>query len=298
MEQISFYVDTLKSKIDKAIERIKCFENKALEYDSEGYYLAYSGGKDSDVILKLAELSKVKFKAYYNLTTVDPPELVKKIKNDKRITIVYPKMSMWDLIVKKRMPPTRLVRYCCQELKEHGGDGMLVITGVRWSESAKRKNNRSVIEINAMKSYVNRVNDNEKGRKLIENCKMRSKHVLNPIIDWTEKDVWDFIKLYNIDYCKLYDEGFKRLGCIGCPMAGKKGMVKEFSRYPKYKKIYIKTFQRMIDKRVYDGFETDWKTGEEVFNWWVYGDDKAKERQYLKMIYENQMSIFDLKSHI
>jgi phosphoadenosine phosphosulfate reductase len=291
MQQVSFYIDTLKDKVKKAIERIKIFEQSALSYCNDGYYLAYSGGKDSDVILKLTEMAGVEFKAYYNLTTVDPPELVRRVKRDTRIKISYPGTTMWKLIVKKKMPPTRIVRYCCSELKERGGDGKFVITGVRWQESDKRRKNRSTIELNSYRKYTNKLNDNTEARKMIEKCEMRSKHILNPVIDWSFDDIWNFINEYAIDYCELYDEGFKRLGCIGCPMQGK-NVIRGFERYPKYKDMYINAFTKMIKKRIDDGLKTEWETGEEVFNWWVNSDERAKEKKITKLIYENQVSIF------
>ena len=117
----------------KAIERLKAFEPQ------DGYYLAYSGGKDSDCIKILAQLAGVKFEAVHNLTTVDAPETVEYIKAQSDVRIDYPHTSMWELIVKKKFPPTRLIRYCCQELKEKGGQGKVTITGVRWAESSQRK---------------------------------------------------------------------------------------------------------------------------------------------------------------
>ena len=288
MKQVSFIsYSSLDQKIETAIERIKCFENKAIEYNPAGYYLAYSGGKDSDVILKLTELSGVKFHAHYNLTTVDPPELVRRVKMDKRINIEKPKYTMWQLIKKKKYPPTRIARYCCEYLKEKGGNGQFVITGIRWQESPKRKNRRASIELNAMKSYVNLINDNTKGRRMIENCKMRSKHILNPIIEWSTNDIWEFIKKYKIDYCKIYDEGFTRLGCIGCPLAGHFNMKREFKRYPKYKEMYIRAFDEMIKLRVEKGLKTDWKNGQEVFDWWI---TPTKQKN---IIMKNQINFFE-----
>jgi phosphoadenosine phosphosulfate reductase len=283
----------LQEKIHISIERLKAFEKIALQTSEEGFYLAYSGGKDSDVILKLAEMSGVKFKAYYSLTTVDPPEVVEKIKADKRITIVKPKTTMWKLIIKKKYPPTRLARYCCQELKENGGDGRFVVTGVRWAESNKRKNNRSVIETNAYRKYCNKVNDNHEGLQLLEICSMRSKHILNPIVDWTDEDVWTFIRQEKVNYCKLYDGGFKRIGCIGCPLGAQKNQLKELENYPKYKEQYIRTFQKMLEARKKSGLKTEWNTGEEVFHWWVYSSEKTKEKKFNKAIYENQINMFD-----
>jgi len=261
-----------KDKVEVAIDRIKMFEPE------EGYYLAFSGGKDSVTIKTLADMAGVKYDAHYNHTTVDPPELVRFIRKFDDVEIHYPEKSMWQLIVEKRMPPTRLVRYCCDALKEGGGIGRFVITGVRWSESSRRKNTRNAVEFdvygsqskeakNRRKLFLN--SDNDTRRKMIENCQIKGKHILNPIIDWTDEDVWEFIKKYKLPYCSLYDEGFKRLGCIGCPMSGRKGREKDFERWPKYKKNYIKAFDRMNKARKEDGLRTYFETGEEVFNWWL-----------------------------
>jgi len=137
LHQLSF---NGKDKLQIAIDRIKTFEPK------EGYYLAFSGGKDSVVVKALCDMAGVKYDAHYNLTSVDPPELVQFIKTFPDVVIEKPRYSdgtqitMWNLIPKKKMPPTRLVRYCCERLKEGGGEGRFKITGVRQAESTKRKN--------------------------------------------------------------------------------------------------------------------------------------------------------------
>ena len=111
-----------KTKLENSIELLKQFEPE------EGYYLAFSGGKDSCVIKELANMAKVKYDAHYSITTVDPPELTKFIKKyHPDVQRHAPKINMWDLIAKKKMPPTRIVRYCCSELKEEGGIGRLFL---------------------------------------------------------------------------------------------------------------------------------------------------------------------------
>ncbi len=136
-----------KDKVQVAIERLQTFE------PPEGYYLAFSGGKDSVVIKALADMAGVKYDAHYNLTSVDPPELVQFIKTFDDVQIEIPKdkegkrITMWNLIPKKKMPPTQLIRYCCKELKEYGGKGRMTITGVRWAESSNRKNNQGEITV-------------------------------------------------------------------------------------------------------------------------------------------------------
>lgn len=261
----------VRDKVKIAIDRLQAFE------PPEGYYLAFSGGKDSQCIYHLAKEAGVKFDAHYNLTTADPPELVWFIKkNYPDVSRDRPKETMWQLIPRKLMPPTRLARYCCQELKEGGGEGRIVVTGVRWAESVRRKQTRGIAEVLGKSKKTNYIllNDNEQERMMFENCTKKGKRIVNPIIDWEDEDVWEYIHTRNIEYCKLYDEGFKRLGCIGCPMAGKDGMLHQFERWPKFKQAYMRAFQRMLDTRKTKGLENNWETPEDVFNWWVYGQNR------------------------
>lgn len=259
----------IEYRIKTAINRLKAFEPE------EGYYLAFSGGKDSQCIYRLAKEAGVKFDAHYNLTTVDPPELVYFIReNYPDVIIDKPEMSMWRLIIKNNGPPTRLQRWCCRELKEHGGEGRICVTGVRWAESTRRKANRAAFEVLESKkrgSYL--FNDNDEGRRMFENCMQKGKRVVNPIIDWEDADVWEYIHSRGLKYCKLYDEGFTRLGCIGCPMAGK-NRINEFKRWPKYKAQYIRTFDKVVKNRKAKGMKCTWETAEDVMNWWIYGSDK------------------------
>jgi len=271
----------IKSKLDIAIQRYKTFEPE------EGYYLAFSGGKDSIVIYEIAKMSGVKFDAHYNWTTVDPPELLYFIKkNYPEVTIHKPELSMWQLIEKKMIPPTRIARYCCSELKEKGGIGRFVVTGVRHAESSARSKRKDVEydaygsqskKAKADREKFNLMNDNDEKRRMIEHCQIKGKNILNPIIDWEDKEVWQFIKSNNLKYCGLYDEGWSRIGCIGCPMAKKREKIKEFKRYPKHYINYIKAFDRMIKQRHLKERETQWKNGEEVMKWWLELSDREFE---------------------
>lgn len=280
----------LGKKVATAIERFKAFE------PAEGYYLAFSGGKDSVVIKALADMAGVKCDAHYNLTSVDPPELVHFIKEKHAdVAIDVPRyedgkqITMWNLIPKKLMPPTRIVRYCCSELKERGGEGRMTVTGVRWAESSRRANNSGAISIwkpgkelvskaDELGGFVNKDggvilnNDNDETRKLVESCYKKRKTVLNPIVDWTDDELWQFITDECVDYCGLYDEGFERLGCVGCPMAGKHGREKEFLRWPTYKKAYIRAYDKMLVERKKRGKQDEWISGVDVFNWWMEYD--------------------------
>jgi phosphoadenosine phosphosulfate reductase len=253
-------------KVKVAIQRLQSFE------PSDGYWLAFSGGKDSCVIKELANMAGVKYEAHYSLTTVDPPELVWFIK-DKHpdVTIDHPELTMWQLIVKKGTPPLRMSRYCCSELKESRGENRVVITGVRWAESVRRKANREMVEIGKAGGIIYN-DDNDEARKSVEQCYRTQKTIINPIIDWLDVDVWEFIRKFDIAYCSLYDEGRKRIGCIGCPMNSKVHL--DFERWPTYKRAYIRAFDNMIKHRMETGKKTIlWKTGQECFDWWVHWNE-------------------------
>lgn len=257
-------------KVQTAIKRLQMFEPK------DGYYLAFSGGKDSVVIKALADMAKVKYDAHYSVTTVDPPELVKFIR-DMYPDVIFEKaryedgsqITMWNLIPKKKMPPTRLVRYCCQVLKETGGEGRFKITGVRKAESSKRAK-RGGLELSDHKTTARESFDPDNPQQgMTHICQTKAQRILNPIIDWTDDDVWEFIKKYNIPYCNLYDKGFKRLGCVGCPMSA--NQKNELERYSAIKKAYLSAFKKMIEIRKNDGLKTEWETAEEVMEWWING---------------------------
>ncbi len=264
LEQLNIYG---KTKLEMSIERFRTFE------PPEGYYLAFSGGKDSCVIKALADMAGVKYDAHYNHTSVDPPELIRFIKDcHPDVAIEYPRdkdgkrITMWNLIPKKKMPPTRLVRYCCKELKEGGGGGRFTVTGVRWAESTKRAQNRAGLEIGKGKKRRELYDpDNPPDEVMMRTCPTKGMHILNPIIDWTEAEVWEFIRKYDVPYCTLYDEGFKRIGCIGCPMSTHH-QEEELERYPKFKRNYLSAFSRMLESL---DDKTTWKTPEDVMRWWL-----------------------------
>ncbi len=223
----------------------------------EGYYLAFSGGKDSIVIFDLAVKSNVKFDAHYHFTTVDPPELVKFIK-DNYPDVIWerPKKSMFKLIEGRGFPPTRQIRYCCSELKEYGGKHRTVITGVRREESTGRAE-RPIFH---------------------KDDRTTDKYMLNPIVDWKTKTVWDYIKQNNLKYCSLYDEGFDRLGCIMCPLQGSAQMIKEAERWPKFYRAYLRAFERgLIRAKERGKFVTG--TAEDMMKWWIHAEKNACAEQ-------------------
>lgn len=279
----------MKEKERKAIEALKMFEP-----EDEPYYLCYSGGKDSDVIRILAQLAGVKHEIHHNLTTVDAPETIQYIKSIPNVIIDKARWedgshkTMWNLIPKKGMPPLRIMRYCCSELKEQGGKGRLKITGVRAAESKNRADNGGDIKIigkpaTTQKYLVeNDINfqltnkggvvlnfDNADSRRAVEHCFRTTSTMVNPILSWEEDDVWEFLHHYGCEANPLYQCDKKRIGCIGCPMQNKKGMRKDFQRYPKYYYNYVRAFDRLVKVLTETGRAPRWQNGEEVMRWWV-----------------------------
>lgn len=276
----------MSDKVDIAVKRLREAAEMSQALYDKPLLVTYSGGKDSDTVLRLAQIAKIPFEVQHSHTTADAPETVYHVRDKFRelelagikCEIDYhtqpdgTRTTMWNLIPKKLIPPTRLVRYCCAELKEGGGKDRMITTGVRWDESTARKS-RGALEIISKRReksiFLN--NDNDEDRRLFETCTMKGKRVANPIIDWETSDVMDFLTGEKVKLCSLYSEGWKRVGCIGCPMAGKHRYA-EFARYPTYKKAYIRAFDKMMEMRrlrgMPRGVEMD-ETGVDVFHWWM-----------------------------
>ena len=266
----SDYPVTFESKIRKAVETLQHYEELALEFDSEvGYNLCFSGGKDSVVIMELAKMAGVKFAAHYNVTGIDPPELVRFIKEEHPdVKFNRAPRPFFKTLVESKGIPTRKLRWCCAIYKEQGGSDKVKILGVRAAESTSRKEHWRILT---------------PWKKGGRNGTETSGWCVAPILHWSDKDVWKFIKDKGIPYCKLYDEGFKRLGCIGCPMA--MGHRREqFVRWPKYEAAWKKAFEQYWTRcnKAYKG-KTNPRTGriyfacrfespEKMWEWWMSND--------------------------
>jgi phosphoadenosine phosphosulfate reductase len=222
----------------------------------QGYYGCFSGGKDSIVIKHVAKLSGVNVTWHYNNTTIDPPELIYYIREHHPDVIwENPKKNFFTRMVEKGFP-TRICRWCCEEYKESMSPiGARLILGVRATESPRRA----------------------KVWKMVTAHRKTGDFAISPILNWLDRDVWDFIRIHKLPYCSLYDDGFKRLGCIGCPMGREASRIKEFNRWPQYEKKWKRSFQRIWDRRTgskqRDGCiwfgDAYFKNWEEMWGWWL-----------------------------
>ena len=291
----------------KAIERLKLGSQVSLAHYQKPLLLTYSGGKDSDVCLELAQRAGIPFEVCHSLTTADAPQTIQHVKAKFKALelkgihceMIYPvyqgkRTSMWRLIEENFMPPTRIVRYCCAVLKETAGDHRAIITGGRWDESNARSNRGEFEVIGAKKCRVSIMpreeyeqiylsdelylnNDNDARRQWMESCMKQRKTTCNPIIDWPNHVLWGYIHAERIDTNPLYQCGFSRVGCIGCPMAGDRRYF-EFQQFPKYEMMYKHAFAKMLERhkpRLKDN--ATWKTADDVWNWWM--NDKNLDEQ-------------------
>lgn len=238
--------EELQIKINRAIKLLQSAAAKAAEV-GQPLEICYSGGKDSDVILELAKMSGVNYRAIYKCTTIDPPGTIKHA-IDHGAEIVRPKETFFQLIRRKGLP-SRLVRFCCQILKEYKILDYAVV-GIRSSESKKRE--ELYKEPEQCRVYANK----DKVRQYL------------PILDWTDDDVAEFIKERSIKCHPLYyDENGnfdvkQRLGCMCCPLAWKKHRIEEFKKHPIMVRQYIRNASYYFDNH----YKNNNRHGETLFN--------------------------------
>ena len=272
----------LRRKMLYSIELLQKAEKIAMNYDKDdGFFLAFSGGKDSQALYHIAELGGVKFKAHMNLTSVDPPEVIRFVKKCyPDVELVKPKESIYSIAIRKKILPTMRVRWCCAEFKESAGAGKVTLIGIRHEESSRRAK-RNEVEISSRK-FSGTLDELEEYRQEQKVKKARKKSqkdgvnmmnadqeqtlgcihgkeslLISPIILWTERDVWEFLnQVVQVAHCELYDEGWRRLGCICCPMSSAKHRRMEELRWPHVKRNWIKAIKAIrnggdIQKRIY-----------------------------------------------
>lgn len=254
----------LRQKIEYSIRLLQKAERLALAYDARGYYLAFSGGKDSQALLHIAQLAGVKYTAHMNLTSVDPPEVIRFVKRHyPEVELIKPKASIYSIAIKKNLLPTKRIRWCCKEYKEDAGAGKVTLIGIRHQESTRRAK-RKEVEMSDKKFSGTlegfELYREEKLKNLPKSRQEQSINITNatdertvgcisgkesllisPIINWTERDVWEFLnKVCQVPHCSLYDEGYRRIGCICCPMSRHRQKVREINRWPHVKRNWIK----------------------------------------------------------
>lgn len=264
---LEFMTDLLKQKIEYSIQLLKKAEKLAIRYDSEdGFFLAFSGGKDSQALYHIAEMAGVKFKAHFSPTTVDPPQLIKFIRrNYPDVEFAKVKKNIYQVAVEKQILPSMRIRWCCAEFKENAGAGKVTLIGIRHEESARRSK-RKEVEVSGRKfsGYLDQFEEwsAEQMKKKYKNLNQdqfsydkekeircingKDSILISPIIDWTERDVWEFLnEVVKVPHCELYDKGYKRIGCILCPMSNSKQKRREMQDFPYVKEKWLQAIEKI-----------------------------------------------------
>ena len=264
--------ESLKKKIEYSIDLLRKSEKMAIRLDHEnGFYLAFSGGKDSQALYHIALMAGVKFKAHMNLTSIDPPEVIRFVKKQyPDVELIKPKMSIYDMALKKHIMPTRTLRWCCAEFKEMSGAGKVTLIGIRKEESARRSK-REEVSTNIKGKRTEETFDqwSEHQEKMVTCVGGKDKILVSPIIHWAERDVWEFLNdVVKVPHCELYDEGYTRIGCILCPMSNRKSKLRDIERFPHAKRRWIQTIEKLKNAGY---INKNFDDAEFAFEWWISG---------------------------
>ena len=252
----------LEKKVDFAI---KLLQSIPQDGDIE---ISYSSGKDSDVILELAKMAGIPYRAIYKATTIDPPGTIAHAK-EMGAEVIHPKKTFFQLISESGFP-NRFQRFCCSALKEYKICDR-AIQGIRRSESRKRAEKYKEPEVCRVYSAKEKVK------------------VYLPILEWTDQDVAEFIKERNIKCHPLYYSGgqfdvTKRLGCMGCPLASRNKRIQFFKENPKWLKAWIRAGQKRYTSEAYQNGKANFKFKDafEAMGYLLFCNnmDEFKEKTY------------------
>lgn len=265
MSDIDFNV-----RASRAIELIKRAEKLALAMHSDiGFYVGMSGGKDSQVLLDLVKLSGVKYRAFYHVTGIDPPEnvyFIRKFYPD--VEFIHPPLNFFQIVEKYGMPTINR-RSCCRIIKEQVGAGFCVLTGVRAEESSKRAGYHNVDIVSRRKEHA----DKSVHRSLDDiyannhQCiKGKDRVMVYPLLDWSDGDIWSWIIKRGLPVNPCYQK-FHRVGCMYCPFAAKYQLAFYEREYPRYRKLLRKCLDRHFEDRSLGNF----RDVSEYYDWWRSG---------------------------
>ena len=285
------FTPPMQEKIKYSVELVRKAEKLALAYDPvEGFYNTFSGGKDSQCLYHIVQMAGVKHKTHMSLTSVDPLEVIRFVrKHYPDVELIKPKRSIFQSAIDRRILPTMRVRWCCEEYKETTGAGKVTLIGIRHAESSRRagcneveiSNRKFSGDLEGLEQYRKDNNHpkrwrkpkgfkettivNADGERVLGCIRGQESLLISPITHWSDSDVWTFLNTLGIAYCELYDQGFHRIGCIGCPMSQPKQKAIENKRWPHVKRNWIRAI-----KAICQGGGGVFKRG---FIWWnIPGD--------------------------
>lgn len=302
----------LFDKVNYSVNLLRRAASIATAYDPEnGYYLAFSGGKDSQCLYHIAKIAGVPFRAYMTPTTVDPGAVIRFVRLQyPDVELVKPRESIYTVAVRKHILPTRTVRWCCAEFKENAGAGKVTLIGIRHAESVRRsKRNEVEISNRQYSGNLDGLDDyrrkrrgattiiNATGERTLGCIQGKETLLISPIIYWTDADVWEFLNGLHIPHCGLYDKGQRRIGCLCCPMATKHSRNRDIANYPYVKRNWISAIRKMrqngdlttpfvmVEEFIKQRDKTpnkplsdqqEQEMCEYIFDWWVSGENSER----------------------
>ena len=260
----------LKNKIKRTEESIKCWVDS---WGVDNVYIAFSGGKDSTVLLHIVRNLYPEIPAVFNNTGLELPEIVQFVRTFDNVVELRPKMPFHRVIKKYGWPVVSKEQ--SQFIYQYRNSKSEKLRNLRWNG---RKNGRSKISekwkylvdapfkighqcCNKLKKEPAKRYEKKTGKHpilgvmAVESSLRRQMHTCNiydskrpvsrPLLHWTEENVWDYIRTFNVEYCKVYDEGWERTGCIFC-MYGIQ--YHNPNRFQSIKKTHPKLYDYCINK--------------------------------------------------
>jgi len=265
-------------RLQYSIRLLRKAQKLALTYDGDdGFFLAFSGGKDSQALYHVAKLAGVRFRAHMNFTSVDPPQVIRFVRTCYPDVITHaPVKSIFALAVDRGILPSMHIRWCCADLKESAGAGKVTLIGIRKQESTRRAKRHEIEVSNKQFSgdfgqfkKWQRKTISAKEASLLRRMKREGKKVnedyfsvnqqdqvrcingqdsilISPIFNWTDKDVWYFLnEVVRVPHCELYDQGYHRIGCILCPMSSPRQKQREMQDFPHVRRGWLNAIKQI-----------------------------------------------------
>lgn len=266
-------MDNLYDKIERSIAFIQRGERLALSLNpSDGYYVGFSGGKDSQVLLDLVQRAGVKYRAVYSVTTIDPPDNVYFIRRYyPEVIFEHHHPNFYHLVAKNGLP-TIFHRWCCKVFKEGGGAGNVVLTGVRREESKKREKYPPVDVRSNRKEHLTRTEPYtiEGIEEAHHQCiKGKDKIMLYPLLEWTTTDIWVYIARNHIPVNPCYETSV-RVGCMFCPFASRQQIEHYEETQPKAFALLLENLTKYLTNDL--GWRDRYLANvKEYWDWWKSG---------------------------